>query len=341
MPFYFPFTYSPPKKNPQKNHLMFAWSLFYVRIENFQNDDKICSILVTLITLSDLRVTCKSWGKTINESCIVLIKMCIAFALFEVVCVSMQCLVEVPLLSVVWLSVLVSFHTICMTWIFRSNHTFNTERGWDKKLTEPHKFSKPVSFACPFMRQWILHYVLSAGERDSSFSTCPALDAFLWSGSTGSQTAMFSSGLKSWCPLFSVRQQFIWFQRGCPCQDPAGNWTTWRYPDDRKETQTAAVWSCFPFIRSGQNHLARHSERRKKTRQTKEEVGRQHQGMDRPGVWQVPEGGEEQGKMEKTGCKIILGAPMTLAVKGLMMMMMMIWLLRVDGRRIPKDVLCG
>ena len=33
------------------------------------------------------------------------------------------------------------------------------------------------------------------------------------------------------------------------------------------------VWSCLPFIRSGQNHFARHSERRKKTRQTEEEVG--------------------------------------------------------------------
>ena len=32
------------------------------------------------------------------------------------------------------------------------------------------------------------------------------------------------------------------------------------------------VWSCLPFIRSGQNHLARHSERGKKTRQTEEEV---------------------------------------------------------------------
>ena len=29
------------------------------------------------------------------------------------------------------------------------------------------------------------------------------------------------------------------------------------------------VWTCLPFIRSGQNHLARHSERGKKTRQTK------------------------------------------------------------------------
>ena len=44
--------------------------------------------------------------------------------------------------------------------------------------------------------------------------------------------------------------------------------------------------------------------------------------MDRPGLWQVPEGSGEQGKMEKTGCKIICGAPTTLAVKGLMMMMM-------------------
>ena len=33
------------------------------------------------------------------------------------------------------------------------------------------------------------------------------------------------------------------------------------------------VWSCLPFIRSGQNHLARHNDRGKKTRRTKEEVG--------------------------------------------------------------------
>ena len=46
-----------------------------------------------------------------------------------------------------------------------------------------------------------------------------------------------------------------------------------------------------------------------------EEVGR-HQGMDRPGVRQVQEGSGEQGKMEKTGCEIICGAPITLAVKG-------------------------
>ena len=99
------------------------------------------------------------------------------------------------------------------------------------------------------------------------------------------------------------------------------NQTTQRPPAYGKETQTAVVWACFPFIRSGQNHLARHRERGKETRRTKEEVGK-HQGMDRPGVRQVPEGSGEQGKIEKTGCKIICGAPTTLVVKGLMMMMM-------------------
>ena len=40
----------------------------------------------------------------------------------------------------------------------------------------------------------------------------------------------------------------------------------------------------------------RHSARGKKTRQTEEEVGRQHQGMDWPGVRQGPEGSGEQEK---------------------------------------------
>ena len=110
------------------------------------------------------------------------------------------------------------------------------------------------------------------------------------------------------------------YQRGSLCQDPAGNRTTRKPPDDRKEAQTAVIWSCLPFSRSGQNHLARHSERGKKRRQTEEEVGRQLQRMDRPVVQKVPEGSAEQGKMEKTGCKIICGAPTTLAVNGLMMM---------------------
>ena len=87
------------------------------------------------------------------------------------------------------------------------------------------------------------------------------------------------------------------YQRGSLCQDLAGNWTKQRPPDHHEEMQTAVVWSCLLFIRSGQNHLARHSERGKKTRQTEEEVGRQHQGLDRPssasprGQWRTRKNG--------------------------------------------------
>ena len=35
---------------------------------------------------------------------------------------------------------------------------------------------------------------------------------------------------------------------------------------------TAVIWSCLPFIRSGQNHFARHNEKEGKTRQTEEDV---------------------------------------------------------------------
>ena len=37
--------------------------------------------------------------------------------------------------------------------------------------------------------------------------------------------------------------------------------------------------------------------------------------MDRPGVFQVPEGSGEQRKMEETGYEVICGAPTALTVK--------------------------
>ena len=95
-----------------------------------------------------------------------------------------------------------------------------------------------------------------------------------------------------------------------PHKDPLTNKTT-----TKKPTQTAVVWACLAFIRSGQD-LARHIERGEKTRQTEEKVGRQQQGMGWLGVHQVPAGSGEQRKMAKTGCEIICGAPTTLVVKG-------------------------
>ena len=88
--------------------------------------------------------------------------------------------------------------------------------------------------------------------------------------------------------------QKMCYQWGSPCQDPAVNWTTRRPPDDRKEMQTAVVWSCFLFIRSGQNHFAKHSERGKKTRQTEEEVGRSGNGQ--AWSWASPRGQWRTGK---------------------------------------------
>ena len=46
--------------------------------------------------------------------------------------------------------------------------------------------------------------------------------------------------------------------------------------------------------------------------------------MDKSGVRQVPEGSGEQIKIEETGCEVICGVPTTLAVKGLIMMMMIL-----------------
>ena len=71
----------------------------------------------------------------------------------------------------------------------------------------------------------------------------------------------------------------------------------------------------FPVIRSDQNHLARHSKKGKKTRQTEEEVGRQHQGMDRPGVAKSQRAVKNREKMEETGCEVTC-ARTTLRVKG-------------------------
>ena len=111
-------------------------------------------------------------------------------------------------------------------------------------------------------------------------------------------------------------------QRPCyewrsPCQDPAGNQTT-RRPDHRKEMQTEVVWTCLPYIRSSQNHLARHSERGKKTRQTEDNI------MEWTGLefTKSQRAVENREKWRKLCCEIICGVPMTLVVKGLIMMIM-------------------
>ena len=77
------------------------------------------------------------------------------------------------------------------------------------------------------------------------------------------------------------------------------------------------VWSCLPFIRSDQNHLARHSEKGRQRRRWEDNI----REWTAPEVHKVTEGSGKQGKMEEIGCKIICGAPTILAVKGYIMRM--------------------
>ena len=111
------------------------------------------------------------------------------------------------------------------------------------------------------------------------------------------------------------------YQRGSLRQDPAGKWTTRRPPDDCKETQTAVVWSFSRSAGLAKNIL----QGTVKGEEDKADRGRGGKTTSENGqAWSSasPRGQWRTGKMEKTGCKIICGAQTTLAVKGLMMMMM-------------------
>ena len=90
------------------------------------------------------------------------------------------------------------------------------------------------------------------------------------------------------------------YQWGSKYQDPAGNQTTRGPPDHRKETPTAVVWTCLPFIRSGQNNLARHSER-----EEEDNYDRRRGGKTTPGNGQAWSSASPRGqcRTEKNGGK--------------------------------------
>ena len=76
------------------------------------------------------------------------------------------------------------------------------------------------------------------------------------------------------------------------------------------------IESCFPFIRSGQNHLVRYNVRGKKTRQAerrREDSIREWTGLE---FAKSQRAVENRGKWRKLVVKIISGAPTTLVVKG-------------------------
>ena len=84
-----------------------------------------------------------------------------------------------------------------------------------------------------------------------------------WTFTAELQRRIRAMEMKCCCKILFI--SYTCYQRGHLCQDPAGNRTT-RRPDHRKETQTEVVWTCLPFIRSGQDHMGRHSEKDKADR---------------------------------------------------------------------------
>ena len=88
------------------------------------------------------------------------------------------------------------------------------------------------------------------------------------------------------------------YQRRSPCQDLAGNRTTRRPPDQRKETLTAMVWTCLPFIKSGQNPSCKAQWKGKEDKADRGRVGktsRNGQAWSSPsprGQWRTGKKGE-------------------------------------------------
>ena len=96
-----------------------------------------------------------------------------------------------------------------------------------------------------------------------------------------------------------------------------------RSPDSRNEMQTAVVWPDFAFIRAGQNHLVKHSEREKK-RKVNKRIGGNRQ------AWKLasPRGQWKTGLSGGSGDKVICRSPTALAVKGLMIVCLFVVVLR-------------
>ena len=88
--------------------------------------------------------------------------------------------------------------------------------------------------------------------------------------------------------------QRSYYQRGSPCQEPAGKRIICRLPDHCKEMQTAVVWSCLPFIRSGKRLQSTVTGGRRQGRQRK-------RWEDNIWEWTVLEFGKSQRAVENRG----------------------------------------
>ena len=87
------------------------------------------------------------------------------------------------------------------------------------------------------------------------------------------QRRIWTMEMRCYCKVLGISYKKTMSPTKRLSQDWAGNQMTWR-PDHRKEMQTEVVWPCLPFIRSGQNHLARYSEREEEDKADRKRGGK-------------------------------------------------------------------
>ena len=77
------------------------------------------------------------------------------------------------------------------------------------------------------------------------------------------------------------------YQLGGSQKDPSSHWRIWRTSDPGQKTEAKMVWPCLKVFWFSQDNPTGRSERKRYTRQTEEEVGRQYQRLDRNGLCQL------------------------------------------------------
>ena len=105
------------------------------------------------------------------------------------------------------------------------------------------------------------------------------------------------------------------YKRGSPCQDPADNWTT-RRPDHRKETKNCSGMVMSPVHQVWPKPSCKVQCKGEEDKGDRGSGGKTTSGNGQAWSSASPRGQWRTGKMDKIGCKIICGAPTTLAVKG-------------------------
>ena len=90
---------------------------------------------------------------------------------------------------------------------------------------------------------------------------------------------------------------------------PTSHWRIWWTPDPGQKKETKMVWLRRKIFWFSKDTAKGHSDRKRKNRQTGEEVGRQYQRVYWNGLGSSSRAAEKQNKVGKDCCEFICGAP--------------------------------